>query len=69
MTGGYQTQSVYSFNNIPSQAEVALFAISKVNGKVIAGKTSYFKLNDLSNYELALREIVPQELDSIINSL
>jgi hypothetical protein len=69
MTGSYESPSVYSFSNVPSQTEVALVAITKVNGKIIVGKTSYLKMNELSNYEIRLKEISQKELDPFINSL
>jgi hypothetical protein len=69
MNGDYRSVTSYSFNNIPSRGEVALVAITKVNGKIMAGKTSYFNLAESNNYEIRLQEITAGQLDPFINSL
>lgn len=69
VNGYYHSNLEYSFKNIPGQEEVALVAFTKVNGKIIAGKTPYFKLSNLKNYELKIQEIEPGQLDPLINSL
>jgi hypothetical protein len=66
---GNKSKLKYSFRNVPVNAEVTLIAISKSKDKILAGKSSSFKLSDCNSFDIKLEEITADKLEPLINSL
>jgi hypothetical protein len=63
------SNSSYSFTKIPSNQEVCIIALSRSGKKILAGKSSNFKLADLEKCQIKLNEINEKQLAPLINSL
>jgi len=65
----FSSNSSYSFTKIPSNEEICIIALSRSGKKILAGKSSKFKLADVEKCQIKLNEINEEQLAPLINSL